>query len=522
MKKSIAIITATVALTSVALPSQPGMAARSAASSPREGGTLIAAAAADAVLFDQANTNDNPSIWAQQLVEGNLVRITADGKGFVPDIAQSWQISNGGRTYIFHLNPQARFCNGQQITSADVIYSYGRASAKNSGVSWQFPGLVSVSAQGPETVIVKLSQPSPAFLSYVTLWGTAISSKAYGQKVGTAGLTTKPLGSGAFCLASWQKGQETDFTRNPYYWLKDAQGNRLPYLDAIKLKIIPDDNARILALESGQVQAVAEVPPAQFNALRGVAHVVTGESFLLGASVLVMNVRKPYFADLHIRQAMNYAVDKESIVKAVLFGHGQPAMDPVDLMNWHTSKYGYPFNLAKAQQLMAQSKYPHGFSCSVIYNSGDTQTAETLVIVKADLAKIGITLNIKPLDSGTANNEETSHNFDMWQGLGTGDIFDPSENLPFEMLPTANGGQDAGYSGWSNSTVTKLILEAVQEMDVNKRIADYDTIQRIFMQTGPSIWLYNPQNLWASRDNVHGFSLYQTARRSFDTTWISQ
>ena len=521
MKKSIAMLTLTAALTGSVFPSQSGLAARLSATSPREGGTLIAGALADEVLFDQANTNDNPSIWAQQPIMDNLVRITPDGKGFVPDIAQSWQITDGGRIYTFQLNPQAKFCDGTQITSADVIYSYGRASNKNSGVSWQFPGLVSVTAQGPETVIVKLSQPSPAFLSYVTLWGTAISSKAYGEKVGTAGLTTKPLGSGAFCLASWQKGQETDFTRNPYYWKKDAQGNRLPYLDAIKLKIIPSDNSRILALESGQVEAVPEVPPALFNSLQGVAHVVTGESFLLGASVLVMNTRRPYFADVHIRQAMNYAVDKESIVKAVLFGHGQPSMDPVDLMNWHTPKYGYPFDLAKAQQLMAQSKFPHGFTTSVIIASGDTPTSEAMVIVKADLAKIGVTLNIMPLDSATANNDETSHNFDMWQGLGTGDIFDPSENLPFEMLPTSAGGQDAGYSGWSDPTLTKLVLAAVQEMNVQKRIADYDAIQRIFMQTGPSIELYNPQNLWATRDNVHGFQLYQTARRSFDTTWLS-
>src|SRR5579864_775708 len=223
MKKSVAILSLTAALTGSALPSQPGLAAHPSSTSPREGGTLIAAAAADEYLFDQANTNDNPSIWGQQPIMDNLVRITPDGKGFVPDIAQSWQITDGGRTYIFHLNPQAKFCNGQQITSADVIYSYGRASNKNSGVSWQFPGLVGFSAQGPETVTVKLSQPSPAFLSYVTLWGTAISSKAYGEKVGTAGLTTKPLGSGAFCLARWQKSQETDFTRNPYYWIKDAQ-----------------------------------------------------------------------------------------------------------------------------------------------------------------------------------------------------------------------------------------------------------------------------------------------------------
>src|SRR6185437_9835768 len=105
---------------------------------------------------------------------------------------------------------------------------------------------------GPNTVVLQLKTPSPAYLSYTTLWGSAITSRAYGQKVGAAGLADKPLGSGPFCLSKWQKGQEIDLARNPYYWLKDAQGNRLPYLDAIQWKIIPDDNARVLALESNQ------------------------------------------------------------------------------------------------------------------------------------------------------------------------------------------------------------------------------------------------------------------------------
>jgi ABC-type transport system substrate-binding protein len=197
-------------------------------------------------------------------------------------------------------------------------------------------------------------------------------------------------------------------------------------------------------------------------------------------------------------------------------------MDPIDLMNWYTPKYGYAYNLSKAKQLMAASKYPKGFTTSVNYPSGDSEAAQTLVIVKAQWAKIGIALDIKPLDAGTLNGALNAATFDMVYGLGTGDIFDPSENLPYEMLPKSAGGQDAGHSGWSDPTLTKLILAAVQEMNVQKRIADYQTIQKVFMENGPGIWLFNPQNLWATSSKVQGFSEYATARQTFDTTWISQ
>ena len=107
----------------------------------------------------------------------------------------------------------------------------------------------------------------------------------------------------------------------------------------------------------------------------------------------------------------------------------------------------------------------------------------------------------------------------MWYNLGTGDIYDPAENLHFEMLPPSVGG-NAGYTGWSNSTLTRLVLAAERTTNVPQRIKDYHTIERIFMQTGPGLWLFNPRNLWATRDTVHGFSEFNTAKQDYEHTWI--
>jgi peptide/nickel transport system substrate-binding protein len=487
---------------------------------PHLGGTLTAARAADVILWDPANINENDSLWAAQQVEGTLIKVTPDGKGFLPYIAKSWSITNGGRTFTFKIDPNAKFCDGASITSADVLYSLKRASDKNAVVAWQYPGLQSIRAPNASTIVLHLSLPSGAFISYMTLWGTAITSKKYALKVGAKALADKPLGSGPFCLTKWQKGQEIDLKRNPYYWLKDSQGRRLPYLDAIKWKIIQDDNARVLALQSGQVDVITPVPPAQFNQLTSVANVTTGHSFLLGTSVLYLNVRKGPLSDVKVRQAMNYAVDKNAIVRSVLFGHGEPATSPYDLANWTSGKWGYGYDPAKAKALMKQTKYAAGFTTSVDYASGDTLAAQSLVIVKAQLATIGITLNIKPLEAGTLNAAEVAGKFDMWFSLGTGDIFDPAENLHFEMVPPSAGG-NAGYTGWSNPTVTRLVLAAEQTTNVQQRIKDYNIIERIYMQTGPGLWLFDPQNLWATRSNVHGFQMFKTAKQDFEHAWKS-
>ncbi|HZT55865.1 MAG TPA: ABC transporter substrate-binding protein, partial [Burkholderiaceae bacterium] len=126
----------------------------------------------------------------------------------------------------------------------DVVFSFKRASTPKAIVSWQYPKGMKITARGPGTVVITLPTANASFLSYLTLWGTAVVSQRYAAKVGDKGLASKPLGSGPFCLKSWQRGAEIDLSRNSYFWLKDKQGNRLPYLDEVKWKIIKDDPAR--------------------------------------------------------------------------------------------------------------------------------------------------------------------------------------------------------------------------------------------------------------------------------------
>jgi peptide/nickel transport system substrate-binding protein len=484
----------------------------------QSGGTLVAARAADAVLWDPAHINENDSLWAGFQTNANLLMTTPDGKGFQPYIAKSWTITNGGKTFTFQLYPNAKFCDGSRIRAQDVVFSFKRASKPKAIVSWQYPKGMKIRANGPGTVVITLPTANASFLSYLTLWGTAVVSQPYAMKAGDKGLASKPLGSGPFCLKSWTRGSEINLTRNPHFWLKDKQGNRLPYLDAIKWRIIKDDTARVVALRSGQVEVITPVPPAQFNQLKSSSGVKVGESPLLGTVSLFLSFKVPALADQKVRQALNYAVDKNGIVKAVLFGHGRQALSPLFLANFTTEKYGYPYNLDKAKQLMAASKFPNGFTASVTYTGGDSIAQQTLVILKAQWAKIGVTINLKPIEEGVYFSTWSSGKYDMMWVKATNDIFDPAENLHFEMMGK-EGGSDSGWSGYENKSLNKLVLAAEKEMNKAKRTALYDRIQRVYMSTGPQVYLFHPSNLWATRNNVHGFQIYKTGLHPFMFTW---
>jgi len=485
------------------------------------GGTLIAARAADVVLWDPAHINENDSLWAGFQTNGNLIMATPDGKGFQPYIARSWKISNGGKVFTFQIDPNAKFCDGSAITANDVVFSFKRASAKKAIVSWQYPKGMRARALGNKTVVITLPTANASFLSYLTLWGTAIVSKSYARKAGAKGLASKPLGSGPFCLKSWRKGSEIDLTRNRYFWLKDKQGRRLPYLDAVTWKIVKDDTARVVALQSGQVDVITPVPPAQFAGLKANKSLTAGESALLGTISLFTNFKTPALADERVRQALNYAVDKEGIVKAVLFGHGRPALSPLFLANYTTEKYGYPFNLAKAKQLMAQSKFPKGFAATVTYTGGDSIAQQTLVILKDQWSKIGVKIELKPIEEGVYFSTWQSGKWDMIWVKATNDIFDPAENLHFEMMGK-EGGSDSGWTGYEAPALNTLVLAAEKEMNRAKRRALYDRIQKIYMAEGPQVYLFHPSNLWATRSNVHGFQIYRTGLHPFMYAWKSR
>jgi peptide/nickel transport system substrate-binding protein len=504
---------ASAALTALAATAQ-------AQETPQKGGTLIVARPADVNLWDPKFTNDNSSLWAQGQVFSNLIINSHDGTELLPSLAESWSISEDATSYTFNLRTEAAFCNGDLITADDVKFSFDRAMEDDSNVTWQFPADPVVTVVDEHTVQIELSRPNVAFVSYLTLWGSHILSKNFAEDVGIEALANQPMGSGAFCLDSWDKGQVAILTPNPGYWDSEK-----PYVDRVEMRVVQDDNARVLQLRSGEVDVALSIPFSQAASLENAPGLQTTMVTIFGTAAIVPNMRTvPAFADVKVRQAIAYAVDRQSMVDAMLFGNGEPAGSPFygpGILFW-TDDYAVGFDLDKAKALMAKSSVPDGFSVTLTIPSGDEMAAQTAVILNDQLGEIGIDVIISPVEAGTWWSLWSGGEFEMVYKLGTNDVLDPAMNIPFDFWPKDIGGSDSAFSGYKNERIIEISVAAEGELDPAKREVLYDELQRIAMEEMPQLYLFHPSVIYGVRDNVRGFAVFPTKGHRFWETWKVQ
>jgi peptide/nickel transport system substrate-binding protein len=504
-----------------AVPAAPasapaGDATAEAAGESGGGGTLTVAIPADANLWDPKFTNDNNSLWAQTQIYATLMQNSPDGKELLPWLAESFEFNEEATEVTFKLRDDAKFCDGTPITAGDVKWSLDRGMEEDSAVSWQFFASPTIEVIDPLTVKFTLERPNVAFPHYLTLWGMSVLSQKHAEEVGIEALSDQPLGSGPFCLESWEKGQSIVLTPNPGYW-----GDDKPLMDQVELKVVQDDNARVLQVQTGEVDIALAIPYAQVEALRGAEGVEVMVDTLYGTAAIPLNQRtRPEFADKNVRQAMAHAIDRQALVDAVLLGQGEVAKSPFygPAITYWTGDFEIPFDLDKAKQLMAESSAPDGFAAEMIIPSGDTMAQQTAVILKDQLAQINIDVTITPVESGTWWEMWSGGTYEMLYKLGTNDVIDPAENLPFDFWSIEEGGSDAAFTGFYNARIVELSKMAEREFDSAKRGELYRELQQIAMDETPQLWLFHPSNRWATRENIEGFSVFPTGLHRY---WLA-
>src|SRR4051794_31268236 len=250
----------------LALPAAGAVAgAADAAGKPKKGGTLVFARNFEPVSLSPFGAADNGTIWTIMMIYDQLVEYQPGSLDPQPGLAKSWEISNAGRTYTFHLR-DARFSNGQPVTAEDVRFSL--VNFMNPKVNVLLPflatSIASVSAPNPRTVVMHLKRPDGALLANLSVFPASIVPKSVVTKSGYKGLTQNPVGSGPFVLKEWMRGQRLNMTANPHHWRKGK-----PYLDGVEFQFITNDNTRILKLRSGEVDVVESIPFSQIKALNG-------------------------------------------------------------------------------------------------------------------------------------------------------------------------------------------------------------------------------------------------------------
>lgn len=411
-----------------------------------------------------------------------LTRINSDGS-VSPALAESWEISEDGKTYTFKLRSGAKFHDGTDFNAEDVKFTLDRARAEDS-VNPQkplFAAIESVEVVDPTTVKVTLSRPQGSFL-YNMGWGEAV---IVAPESADANKET-PVGTGPFKFDNWAKGASITLVKNPDYWGEPVA------LDEAEFRIVPDAAAAIPALLSGDVHAFSNIPAS--DAIPQIEadprfKVVIGSTE--GETILSTNNKKEPFNKLEVRQAIAHALNRDEIIAGATSGYGVPIGSHfaphhpayVDLTTT------YSFDLEKAKELLASAGYPDGFSATLKLPP-PPYARQGGEIVASQLRQIGINLEIIPLE------------WSDWLGQVFKDKdYDLSLISHVEPMDIEIYGRDNYYFQYENPEFKAVLAELEATTDEAKRNELYGKAQKILADDAVVGFLFQMPKLgvWDAR-----------------------
>ncbi|WP_175995414.1 ABC transporter substrate-binding protein [Burkholderia vietnamiensis] len=469
--------------------------------------TLRLGVRADALTLDPIASSDNPSIWTELLIYDQLVRPSRDGKRIEPGIAESWIISTDGKVYRFKLRADARFSNGQPVTAADVVYSLKRAAGEKSSWASFFKPIATYVAADDHTVVMKLDKPFTPMLNNLAMFSASILPQKLVDQQGPA-FFDHPVGSGPFVLKSWARGQRQVFEKNPYYWEKGK-----PSVDSASVEIVPDDNARVLKLKAGELDAIVGIPYNQVESLMHDSNIAVQSAPVFRIDVVQLNTTKPPFGDPRVREALNLAVDKASIIKGILRGNGRAATSSLPVMAYNNTQLRpWPLDIAKAKSLLTQAGLADGFKTSMLVPGGDTTALQVAGALQAELAQIGVQVVLRTIEASTQFSATKTGNYEMSLSYATSDTIDPDQLTGFTAVNPERA--NAFHTQWKDKRVNELYAQERVTPDGEARGKMFKEIEQRIHDGAPFIFLYTPTEPYAYRRDVTGFEVLPTSNYS--------
>ncbi len=356
---------------------------------PVDGGTLTLSLGPDFVTFhpywDITNANFKPTFYDPP------IRIGDDGQ-FEPWLAESWEISEDGLTITLHMREGVLFHNGRELTAEDVVWSidYARDEEYGHHLSDRFSTCTGAAAIDPYTVEVYYDQVAHSALD-------GLSRMYIFPQEAVEDIENTPIGTGPFVFEEWVPGDHLTAVKNENYWREG-----FPRLDKIIVKPIPDPQSRMVNLLAGSIDGLWDVPQSDISLLAQSDGIVVGRSAPgFGFYAFIMNINEPPFDNQLVRQAMNYAIDREKINQLAFHGEGITTGIPYTDASW-----AYPEDLAnyythdpeKAKELLAEAGYPDGFDVQMVIRGASGPHLDQAQVYQQDLAEVGINLEILPTE----------------------------------------------------------------------------------------------------------------------------
>ena len=546
---------------------------------------VVQAILSDPKTFNAVLSQESPNIFG--LTYEGLIRENPLTGKTEPALAESWQISDDKLKIIFTLRKDLKWSDGKPLTADDVIFSYNQlylneeipSNARDGlriGQSRAFPTVkkinnLQVEFTIPEPFAPFLGSTGLSILPAHILRETVEKKGKDGKPLllSTWGVDTPPeqiIVNGPYKLESYSTSQRVIFTRNPYYWQKDEQGNQLPYIDKVVWEIVESTDTSLLQFRSGSLDSIG-VSPEYFSLLKteekrgdftiyngGPAYGTIFMAFNLNqgerdGKPLIDPVKSRWFNNVSFRRAIAYGIDRQRMINNIYRGLGQPQNSPISVQSpyYNASIKGYEYNPELAKELLLAEGFKYNkegnlldaegnrVRFTLLTNAGNKIRESLGSQIKQDLSKIGITVDFTPIAFNVLV-DKLSNSLD-WEahiiGFTGGNephwgstLWLPDGNLHLfnqKPQPGRKPIQGRKVADWEKK-IGELYIEAARELDEEKRKEIYAQSQRLTSEYLPLIYLVNPYSLAAARNRIEGieYSALGGAFWNLETLKISE
>jgi len=491
----------------------------------RRGGTLVVGMATTGIVtLDPAAYSDRPTETVIRNMFDGLVTRTTDNE-VVLELAESYEWLDD-KTIEFKLKKGVKFHNGEDLTADDVVFTFERIMTQDIGAKRR--GFVkqveSVEKVDDYTVRFNLKSPWPVFLQMLV--HNQIVPKDYLTEVGDEEFAKHPVGAGPFKFVEGKLDEQIVLERFDGYYggADDLPPVGQALLDRVIFRIIPETSTRVASLLAGEVDIIQSVPAYMVPQLLGNPNVVVKTCAGTRPKFMDLNVTRPPFDDVRVRQALNYAVDAETILAKVAGGYGMILPGPLSPANLYADPdlkpYGY--DPEKAEELLAEAGYkPEDISFVIDAYGPYVEIAEA---VAGQLRAIGMDVSVRTWEYKVVKplllNCERQAFLRDW-----GDsAFDPVGYIEAKWHTRVEGTPDGrgNFSCYSNPEVDKLIKAGAAEPDPEKRREIYFEMQRLIYEDAPAVFLYVPREIEAASAKVRNWKPSPDSRINLHDVWLSE
>jgi peptide/nickel transport system substrate-binding protein len=488
--------------------------------------------------LDPAFSRNQYTILMDNQLYNGLVQID-DSLKTRPCIAKSWEMSADGKQYTFHLRNDVYFHDdplfkngiGRRAVAADFVYSFGRLidpKIASSG-SWIFSDKVAGKsgfiALNDTTFRVQLKQPFPPFLSMLTAPYCSVVPHEVVDHWGKD-FRQHPVGTGPFKFKYWKEGEVLVLLKNEKYWEKDKDGTSLPHLDAIKARFIGDKQTAFMEFISKKLDFLNDIDGSYRDDILSKSGHLTQKykgKFIMSTGPYLNTIYLGMLVDsslaivkgsplrkLKIRQAINYAIDKQKMIKYLrnnMGTQGSAGFIPIGMPGFDAEQvHGYSYNPEKARQLLKEAGYPNGSNLPEIVLHTTVGYRSLIEYVQGQLDRVGIKTSVEIVQGASLRELVAKNGVNFFYGTWIADYPD-GENYLSVFYSKNKIPWGPNYTGFNCKQFDCLFEQAYHEANDEKRYALYRQMDNIVMQQSPVVVLYYDKRVNLYQNNISGYSV---------------